>query len=206
MKRKTGILGGTFDPIHFGHLLVAEQCREACGLTEILFIPSARPPHKQRAGMADVQDRVRMVQLAIAGNDRFRLEALETEREGPSYTVDTLRELHRRLPGTDFHFILGADGVNDLPNWHQPSEILELCQLCIVARPGFDAPDVKRLAERLDIDVDQIAHDLVPVIQVDISSRDIRQRIGAGRSCHYMLPEEVRGWIEERKLYRAIVG
>ena len=201
MAKRIGLLGGTFDPIHYGHLTIAEQCREVGNLEEIHFMPAAVPPHKLRLDMAGLEDRVAMIGLAIRDNPFFQLETIEAGRDGPSYTADTLRELKQRNPDMEIHFIMGADGVVDLPNWHLPRQILELCSLCIVHRPGFPAPDMVGLAHRLEIEFEAISQRVIPTVRSDVSSSDIRHRIATGKSVRYMVPDEVAKWIDERKLY-----
>ncbi|QVL34309.1 nicotinate-nucleotide adenylyltransferase [Telmatocola sphagniphila] len=201
MSIRIGIFGGTFDPIHLAHLLIAEQCREQARLEKILFIPSAVPPHKTLTNISSFSDRARMVELAIAGNSRFEIDLLESNRSGPSYTLDTLTELHASHPDWDIHFIIGADGILDLPGWHKPREILMKCQLCIVNRPGFPDVDIPALSRQLNTEIEDVKFSIVSVAQLDIASRDIRALHKKGASIRYMVPDSVRNWIVERGLY-----
>ena len=144
-----GIFGGSFDPVHLGHLILAEQCREQAGLDRVLFVPAARPPHKPDRRLAPFSQRVEMLALALSGQPAFQLDELENDRPGPSYTADTLDELHRRHPRAETWLILGADSVVDLPLWHEPLRILARAGLLIVGRPGFTPPDLATLRVNL---------------------------------------------------------
>lgn len=199
---KVGILGGTFDPIHLGHLIIAEQAREQARLDEVLFIPSARPPHKLSDPISPFDHRVEMVQLAIAGRSDFRVETLERERPGPSYTADTLTELRQRHPDTDFYLILGEDCLPDLAGWYQPLRIVEQAGLLVAARPGWEMWNAEQLADSLGL-----AHSAKVRIQrlevplIDIAGRDLRQRVAAGRSIRYLVPRAIEIYIHERGLF-----
>ncbi len=203
MKPRIGIFGGTFDPVHLGHLIMAEQCREAGELNEVWFIPAARPPHKQDRPLTSFAQRVEMLALAIAGMPAFRVNELEKDRAGPSYTADTLAELHRLHPQTDFALLLGSDCLPDLPEWHQPERILELAELLIYARPSWPALTAESLRESLRLS-ENTAFRMrwVPGPSVDIASRDLRQRAAEGRSLRFLMPRAVECYIEEKKLYR----
>jgi nicotinate-nucleotide adenylyltransferase len=203
MKPRIGIFGGTFDPVHLGHLIMAEQCREAGELNEVWFIPAARPPHKQDRSLTSFAQRVEMLALAIAGMPAFRVNELEKDRAGPSYTADTLAELHRLHPQTDFALLLGSDCLPDLPEWHQPERILELAELLIYARPSWPALLAESLRESLRLS-ENTAFRMrwVPGPSVDIASRDLRQRAAEGRSLRFLMPRAVECYIEEKKLYR----
>src|SRR5262249_2907331 len=132
---RVGVFGGTFDPVHLGHLILAEQCREQGALDRVLFLPAARPPHKQERELTAFDRRVEMLALALAGHTAFAIDELEKERAGPSYTVDTLGLLRQRDPQAELFLILGADSLVDLPFWYEPAKIVELANLLIVARP-----------------------------------------------------------------------
>jgi nicotinate-nucleotide adenylyltransferase len=203
MKPRIGIFGGTFDPVHLGHLIMAEQCREAGELDEVWFIPAARPPHKQDRPLTSFGQRVEMLVLAIAGMPAFRVNELERDRAGPSYTADTLAELHRLHPQTDFALLLGSDCLPDLPEWHQPERILELAELLIYARPSWPALTAESLRESLRLS-ENTAFRMrwAPGPSVDIASRDLRQRAAEGRSLRFLMPRAVECYIEEKKLYR----
>jgi nicotinate-nucleotide adenylyltransferase len=203
MKPRIGIFGGTFDPVHLGHLIMAEQCREAGELDEVWFIPAARPPHKQDRTLTSFTQRAEMLALAIAGMPAFRVNELEKERAGPSYTVDTLSELHRLHPQNDFALLLGSDCLPDLPEWHQPERILELAELLIYARPSWPVLTAESLRESLHLS-ENTAFRMrwVSGPLIDISSRDLRQRAAQGRSFRFLVPRAVECYIDEKKLYR----
>jgi len=203
MKPRIGIFGGTFDPVHLGHLIMAEQCREAGELDQVWFIPAARPPHKQDRPLTSFAQRAEMLALAIAGMPAFRVNELEKERAGPSYTADTLAELHRLHPQTDFALLLGSDCLPDLPEWHQPERILELAELLIYARPSWPALTAESLRESLRLS-ENTAFRMrwVSGPLIDIASRDLRQRAAEGRSLRFLMPRAVECYIEEKKLYR----
>ena len=202
---RVGVFGGTFDPIHLGHLILAEQCREQAALEQVLFVPAAVPPHKQQQMLTSFGQRVEMLALAISGQPAFRIEELERDRPGPSYTVDTLAELQRQRPGDELCFIIGSDSLNDLASWYQPRRILELAELAVVERadaPVF-AADVLKQTLRLGDDF-PLRYRIVPMPLITLASRDIRQRIAAGRSVRYMIPRAVEAYIEDKRLYRAV--
>lgn len=201
---RIGIFGGTFDPIHLGHLIVAEQCQEQARLDEVWFLVAARPPHKGRSPLTPFDRRRDMIELAIAGNPRFRVSDVENQRPGPSYTADTLTELRRARPEVDWHLILGADSVADLPHWYDPIRIVAQAALLVVTRPGWELPSVERLREALRLPPEQPLR-LAPVDSplIDISSRDLRRRVAEGRSIRYLVPSAVAAYIADKKLYRS---
>src|SRR5271166_5246780 len=134
---RIGVFGGTFDPVHLGHLILAEQCREQGRLDQVLFVPAASPPHKQSQALTPFAQRVEMLALAIAGQPAFRIDELEKDRPGPSYTVDTLEQLKERQPAAELFLILGSDTLLDLPHWHGPARVAALATLVVVARPDW---------------------------------------------------------------------
>ncbi|HBI43141.1 MAG TPA: nicotinate (nicotinamide) nucleotide adenylyltransferase [Planctomycetales bacterium] len=199
---RVGVFGGTFDPVHYGHLILAEQCRQQGRLDEVLFVPAPRPPHKPRP-VARFEQRVEMLALALAGNPTFHIEEVEKERDGPSYTVDTLAELHRRRPGDDLLLLVGGDAVHDLPLWYEPRRILELAGLLVVGRPNSPPPDRDDLRARIGLPADAAVHmEVVEVPLIDISSRDLRRRAAEGRSFRYLLPRAVECYVHDKRLYR----
>jgi nicotinate-nucleotide adenylyltransferase len=200
---RTGVFGGTFDPIHVGHLILAEQCREQANLDEVLFVPAALPPHKQQQALTSFAQRVEMLALALSGHAPFRVEEMEKERSGPSYTVDTLTQLHAQRPGDEICFIIGSDSLHDLPIWYQPSRILELATLLVVARADWPVFAAKELKDSLQLDDDfPLRYQVVEAPLITIASRDVRRRIAAGRSVRYMIPRAVEAYIEDKRLYR----
>jgi nicotinate-nucleotide adenylyltransferase len=199
---RVGVFGGTFDPVHYGHLILAEQCREQGRLDEVLFVPASRPPHKPRPAARFAQ-RVEMLALALAGNSSFRIEEVEKERDGPSYTVDTLTELRQRRPGDSFLLLVGGDAIRDFHLWYEPRRILELAGLLVMGRPESLPPDREELRARLDLPPDAIIPmDIVQAPLIDISSHDLRRRVAEGRSIRYLTPRAVECYIHDKQLYR----
>jgi nicotinate-nucleotide adenylyltransferase len=199
---RIGVFGGTFDPVHLGHLILAEQCREQARLDRVLFIPAALPPHKQDQEITPFAQRVEMLSLAIAGHPAFAIDELEGDRPGPSYTVDTLEELHRRATDVEWLLLVGSDCLPDLPRWHEPARIGELAEVLIVARPGYDVEDLVELHFRNHLPPELHLHQLVHVPMVSLASSDLRRRIAEGRSVRYLVPRAVEVYIETHRLYR----
>ena len=195
---RIGIFGGTFDPVHFGHLILAEQCREQGRLDEVLFVPTARPPHKTEPA-ARFDQRVEMLALALAGNADFRIDEIEKDREGPSYTVETLAELRRTRPGDDFWLLVGGDVVRDIHLWYEPRRLVESAGLLVLARPGAPTPDRDELAARLGLST--VRMHVVDGPLIDIASRDLRRRAAEGRSLRYLLPRAVECYVRDKRLY-----
>jgi len=198
---RIGIFGGTFDPIHVGHLILAEHCREEAGLDEVWFLPSYRPPHKSDREVSRFEQRVEMVQLATTGQPAFRVEAIEKELPPPSYTSETLAELRRRYPDNDFALILGGDSMLDLPRWHEPKRVLERAELLIVPRPGIDLWTREQLAEAVGVPVSAVRVRFVPCPLIDISSRELRKLVSEGKTIRFMVPRAVEEYVRERGLY-----
>jgi nicotinate-nucleotide adenylyltransferase len=200
---RVGIFGGTFDPIHTGHLLLAEQGREQGRLDEVWFVPAAHPPHKDEPTLTRFEQRVEMLALAVAGNPAFRVDELEKERPGPSYTADTLAELCRRHPSHEFFLLIGSDTLRDLPHWYQPARVLELASLLVMTRPGNVVMTAEELRAQLSAPASvPVRLQAIETPQIDISSRDLRRRAAAGRSLRYFLPRAVECYIHEKRLYR----
>jgi len=196
---RIGIFGGTFDPIHLGHLIVAEQAREQASLDEVWFVPAARPPHKLDQSISPFDRRAEMISLAITGQPQFRLERIEKDRPGPSFTVDTLSELQTAHPEHTFALIVGADCLPDLKNWREPQRILELAELVVSARPGWPMMEREELLKSVALTTLRMSR--VDVPQVEIASREIRQRTAEGRTIRYLTTRAVEEYIRERKLY-----
>lgn len=188
--KKIGLFGGTFDPPHFGHLLIAEQAREACSLDEIWFMPSRIPPHKESSNLCVDEDRIEMVTRAIEDNPYFQLLLIEFERSGPSYTIDTIKELKKLHKDTNFYFIIGGDMVNYLPKWKDIEELLTLVTFIGIKRPGYELSSFYR---------DKVV--MVEAPQLEISSSEIRDRLLKKQSVRYLLPEVVHNYIKEREIY-----
>jgi len=197
-----GVLGGTFDPIHSGHLLMAEETRARLNLAVVLFVPAGQPWLKADMPVLAAGHRVEMVRLAIAEKPYCKLSTVEIERAGPTYTVDTIAELRRRLGDEDeIFFILGQDNLAQLPQWKEPSRLIEMCYLVAVPRPGSRAPDLKAL-EGIIPGISQRVM-LMDKPRVDISASVIRDRVGRGLSIRHLVPEPVSRYIREHGLYTA---
>jgi nicotinate-nucleotide adenylyltransferase len=194
---KVGIMGGTFDPIHTGHLIAAECARESAGLDEVWFMPSYVPPHKPHAPKASPEQRLEMVRLSVSGNPFFRVEDLEIRRGGISYTADTVTILCDRYPDIRFSYIIGADMVQYLPHWNRIGDILRRISFIGLQRPGYSL-DMDQLPETIRRGVT-----LAPMPAVEISSTEIRRRSAEGRSFRYLVPEPVYAYIKERGLYES---
>ncbi len=193
-----GILGGTFDPIHHGHLVIAEEAREALGLERVLLVPASAPPHKPDRVVTAAEHRLAMADLAVAGNPAFAVGRLEVERGGPSYTVDTLEALLR--DGTsDPWFILSAEALAGFPAWRRPDRILELCRLAVVPRGNHDTLDIAWAREHFPGREERIA--FLPGPLLPISGSVVRRRAAAGRSVRYLVPDAVARYIADHSLY-----
>ena len=199
---KLGILGGTFDPVHYGHLLMAEQCRGQCELDEIWFLPAGSPPHKQGVQITGGEIRAEMLELAIAGNPAFSVSRREIEQQGTTYTYQTLEKLHEEDPHRELYFLIGADSLADLPDWRKPARIVELATVVAVNRGDRPLPSLKPLQEKLGEAVAERIQ-FVSMPGIDLSATDIRQRVKKGKSIRYMTPRAIEIYIEEHSLYRA---
>jgi nicotinate-nucleotide adenylyltransferase len=200
---RVGVFGGTFDPVHTGHLILAEQAREQAWLDAVWFVPAPRPPHKDEAQLTRFERRVEMLNLAIVGNPAFRVDELEKERTGPSYTVNTIIELRRRHPGNEFFLLTGSDTLRDLPLWHEPVRLLEQAGLVVMARPDHVVPSAPEIRGRLGLPENMpLRLVVVEAPLIDISSRDLRARAAAGHSLRYFMPRAVECYILEKRLYR----
>lgn len=201
LKGKTGIFGGTFNPIHNGHLIIAESVREQFGLDKVLFIPSGQPPHKRDPEVAGPERRFEMVQLAIGSNPCFEASRMEIDRAGFTYTVNTLQELRAEYGSeTDLYFIIGADIVPELVTWKDFMRVFELCEFIAVLRPGFDKEAFNREIGRIVENYGAVIH-TVDARLIDISSTEIREKNSAGESIRYLVPDGVREYIDKEGLY-----
>jgi nicotinate-nucleotide adenylyltransferase len=199
---RVGIFGGTFDPIHMAHLVMAEQCRDQGRLDEVRFVIAARPPHKPEP-VTPFAQRVEMLALAISGQPAFRVEKMERDRPGPSYTADTLEELSRREPGAELVLIVGSDSLRDMPLWYQPVRVVQLAELLVVARPDCPLVPAEELRALLHVDASvALRMEVVESPLLAIASRDLRRRLREGRSVRYMLPRAVEAYIADKGLYR----
>ncbi len=200
-----GVLGGTFDPIHIGHIKVAEEVVARLDLPRILFIPAGQPWLKlnNANAVSPVQHRLEMVRLAILGNPRFKLSTMEIERTGPTYSVDTIAQLHSQLgKGDEIFFILGWDNLRQLPKWHQPQRLIELCRLVAVPRVDFPLPDLPALEKELPGISQRVI--LFDKPRIDINASEIRQRAAQGKSIRDFVPPPVESYIKENNLYKTV--
>lgn len=197
---RLGIFGGTFDPVHYGHLLLAEQCREQCRLDEVWFLPAGIPPHKQTRAIAPGKARVEMLEFAIAGHAAFRLDRRELSRSGPSYTVDTLSELQAEDRSRDLFFLVGTDSLSDFPTWREPGRILELATLAVVNREDAPPCDLASFRAAFGESAERRIQ-FVTIPGIGISSSDIRRRIRNGNSIRFMTPRAVECYIQTNSLY-----
>jgi nicotinate-nucleotide adenylyltransferase len=197
---RLGIYGGTFDPVHYAHLLAAEQCREQCRLNEVWFIPAAVPPHKPARAISAGETRAEMLEVAVAGHAHFRVDRRELEREGLSYTVDTLADIRAEDPRRELFLLLGADSVADFGTWREPERILELATLMVVNR-GRARPDLSGFETRFGpAALDRVLQVEMPA--VDLAATDLRERVRSGRSIRFMTPRGVEAYIAQHGLYR----
>jgi len=197
---RLGVLGGTFDPPHVGHLLLAEEARLALGLDQVLFTPAGAPWRKAGQELSPREDRLAMVRLAVADNPHFAVSTLEVEREGPSYTAETLIALHEQLPDdSEIFFLLGQDSLADLPNWRQPQRIISLARLAVAARTAWQPAE----ADALEKEVPGISQRLVwlDMSRIDISSTAVRDRVQRGLSIRCWVPPAVEEYIRQHGLY-----
>jgi nicotinate-nucleotide adenylyltransferase len=199
--RRIGILGGTFDPPHVGHLWLATLAKDAAGLDRVLFMPAAQPPHKRLRGMSGATDRLLMTRLAIAGDEAFELTLIEMERAGPSYTIDSVDEL-RSAYGTDaqLFLIMAVDTLAQIDSWREPDALLERVEWVVGPRPGVPLPEPSALVHRFGERASRIH--LLQGPSLDVSSTQIRERVAAGHAIRYLVPRGVEELITDRGLYR----
>lgn len=196
---RVGVMGGTFDPIHHGHLAAAEQVADRYALDRVVFMPAGQPPHKPEREVSPAEDRYLMTVLATNSNPRFVTSRLELDRPGPSYTIDTLRALRQTLgPDCEVHFIIGADAVLEVLSWHEAEAVLREARFIAVHRPGYDLGRLAGVTGSL------AAASIEPfgLPELDISGTDLRRRVAEGRSLRYLTPDPVIDYIERRGLYR----
>lgn len=196
---RLGIFGGTFDPVHYGHLLLAETCREHLGLDEIRFVPAGSPPHKKDVSISDGQSRADMLQLAVSGYPEYTIDRRELIRDGPSFTVDTLKEFSDELPDAKLFFLMGADSLRDIPDWRQPEQITDLATIVAVNRPGLPAPVPGQVQEWVGELADRIQ--ILRMPGTDLSATDLRNRVRSGKGLRFMTPRAVEVYIDQHGLY-----
>jgi nicotinate-nucleotide adenylyltransferase len=195
---RLGLFGGTFDPIHLGHLILAEQCREACRLDRVWFVVAGSPPHKQ-GERTPVAHRIEMARIAIAGHPAFEVSEIEAERPGPHYSVDTLQVVRRERPNDELFFLIGADSLVDLPTWRDPAAIARLATIVVVNRPGI-AEENSCVTPLFGRDVNDLQFVTIP--SIGIASKFIRERVAQRRTIRYLIPRGVEAYIETYGLYR----
>lgn len=199
--KRLAIMGGTFDPIHYGHLVAAEGARYEFNLDRVIFVPAARPPHKTDKEMTDPVHRLAMVERAVDSNDRFESSALEIEREGLSYTINTVQTVRKIHPTASIYFVTGADAVLEILTWKNVEELLNICKFIAATRPGYDLENLEHTLSSLPREyLNNIYTMEVPALA--ISSTDIRARVAEGRPIKYLLPELVERYIFDNSLYR----
>ena len=208
MKRKILLFGGSFDPIHNGHTVVARHAIGHIGADELVFIPAHRSPHKRLLPGAGSSERLRMTELAIAGEKMMCVSDCEINRDPPSYTIDTVR-LFRGLYGRDaeLYWLVGGDVLDDLPRWYQIHELLDECAICLMLRPGFDAPKLDKFKDIFGHEqIRKLERNIILNPLIDISSTEIRRRVAAGEDISKMVHPAVEAYIKEHGLYRALCG
>ena len=198
---RIGLFGGTFDPPHVGHLILAERCREDARLDEVWFLVSYRPPHKTGQPLTRFEHRCEMAALATTGQPLFRVEPVEKELPPPSYTAETLAELRRRHPIDEFTLIVGADSLADLPQWYEPQRVLEQAEIIAVPRPGVETWTADRLAAAVGLPREAVRLTAVNCPLIEIASRDLRQRVAEGKSIRFLVPRAVEEYVRDRALY-----
>jgi nicotinate-nucleotide adenylyltransferase len=200
---RLGVFGGSFDPVHYGHLLLAECCREQCALDHVWFVPAAVPPHKKGRAMTPGTVRIEMLELAIAGHPAFSVSRYEVDRGGINYTVETLAHLQEESPGNELFFLLGADMLYDLPHWHQAGRVCELATPVVVGRAGLGPLALDFLAAITTPErIATIRGQQVEMPEIGISSTELRERVAQGRSIRYQTPAAVEQYIRIQGLYR----
>jgi len=194
---RIGVLGGTFDPIHYGHLAASEEARAKINLREVIFVVAGIPPHKLDEEITPAEHRYAMVELAIASNPHFSVSRIDLDRPGPSYTVDTIALL-RQERTEEIYFIMGMDSLMEIDTWHEPQRLIQLCHLVAVERPGF-VPDLERLEETIPGITART--EIIDMPEVDISSTDLQRRVREGLPIKYQVPPEVEEYIYKHRLY-----
>jgi nicotinate-nucleotide adenylyltransferase len=203
VTHRLGLLGGTFDPPHLGHLVAAQEAADRLGLERVLFVPAGQPPHKLGEPVSPLESRLRMVELAIADNPCFVLSRADVDRHGPSYTADLLADIRAGTgPESELYFLVGLDSLHDLTTWKDPARILAQSVLVAVSRPGCPSLELSELESSLPRAAERIV--VLDTAGVDISSTDLRARVAAGRVIRYLVPDAVREFIESTGLYRPI--
>lgn len=202
--QRIGVIGGTFDPIHYGHLAAAEEARVRVNLEKVLFVVALLPPHKLDEDVTPVEHRLAMVRLGIASNPHFEISLVDVDRPGPSFTVDTISMLQEQWgPDTELFFVMGLDSLVEVPTWHQPERLIRLCHLVAVSRPRFEV-DMRQLEASVPGISSRV--EIIDMPEVDISSSDLQRRVKEGLPIKYQVPEEVERYIIEHHLYEQSAG
>lgn len=202
---RIGLFGGSFNPIHVGHLIASRAVAEHLRLEKVYLVPASVPPHSAPKSLAPSPHRLEMVRLAVQDEPLFEVSDYELLQPGPSYTVLTVEEFRRRLgDGAELFWIIGADSLPELANWYQADRLVDLCRIITAARPGWEVPDLSALARRLRPDqVEKLRAGILQTLRIDVSASEIRRRIAAGLSIRYMVPDAVADYIAANGLYRA---
>ena len=201
-KKAIGIMGGTFDPIHYGHLVAAEAARNEFALDIVYFVPSAHPPHKEEERVSDIEHRYLMTFLSITGNRYFDISDVEMARPGKSYAYDTVKWFKRKYPDFEIYFITGADAIKEIITWHRVEELLDLCYFVAATRPGYDLEKLKENELRF-LPAEYLERILlIEIPALAISSTDIRNRVRENKPIKYLLPDQVEDYIFKKNLYQ----
>jgi nicotinate-nucleotide adenylyltransferase len=200
---RLGIFGGTFDPVHFGHLALAEECLAAANLDELWLVPAASPPHKGGKNLSRFDQRKEMLELAIAGNEKFKVEPMEADRPGPSFTIDTLLEIHKRKPNDELFLIIGGDSALEFSTWKDPAKIVSLATIIVRIRPGFSMPTEQEFISQLGKELGVVPNVIFVAgpPYLDVSSSLLKERVSNNKSIRYLLPRAVEVYIQQKKLY-----
>ncbi|MDS1029422.1 nicotinate-nucleotide adenylyltransferase [Bacillota bacterium LX-D] len=199
--RSLGIMGGTFDPIHYGHLVTAEAARETFNLEKVFFVPSGKPPHKKAYSVTEARHRYLMTILAVVTNPYFEASSIEFDRAGYSYAIDTVKEFKQRYTGTEIFFITGADAILEILTWKNVDELMQLCHFIAATRPGTKMKEITAFLKKLPTVLQKKIH-LLEIPALAISSTDIRRRVAEGRTIKYLLPEPIEQYIVKNNLYK----
>ncbi|HWI55568.1 MAG TPA: nicotinate-nucleotide adenylyltransferase [Desulfobacteria bacterium] len=206
IKTRIGIMGGTFDPIHYGHLFIAECSRQKFDLNKVLFIPSGMPVHKKRPDIQPPEHRLEMTRLAIRDNPKFELSTIEIDRPGPTYTVDTLEVLHSINNHTqEYFFITGADAIMEILTWKDVDKVLELCHFIAVTRPGHSLDEINRVIQSFS-ETQRSRFHIYETVGILVSSTEVRERVFLNEPIRYLVPDDVEKYISANRMYRQQVS
>jgi nicotinate-nucleotide adenylyltransferase len=205
---RIGLFGGTFDPVHFGHLIVARSAAELLGLERVIFLPSARPPHKPGEGVTEASHRAAMVRLAIEGEPGFEFHDYDLSRPGRTYTIETVQHIQSLFGrGSEMHWIIGSDSLAELGGWRRAAELVDLCRIITASRGGATVVGLDRLRNVLsEPQIEKLRRGILATPVIDISSTDVRRRVHEGKSIRFLVPESVRAYIEAQGLYQIAPG